>query len=139
MVTIDGVKMGKSLGNSLTIQQAISGDHAKLSQGYPPLAIRFFILSSHYRQNTDFTDEALKSAARGHERLLGTVALVRQKLAKAEASRFRDARRGEAEAKITLVLLALASAFLCLIGLGTTNGRIAITPARISTQFDRSE
>ncbi len=85
MVTIDGVKMGKSLGNSLTIQQAISGDHAKLSQGYPSLAIRFFILSSHYRQNTDFTDEALKSAARGHERLLGTVALVRQKLAKAEA------------------------------------------------------
>jgi cysteinyl-tRNA synthetase len=85
MVTIDGVKMGKSLGNSLTIQQAITGDHAKLSQGYSPLAIRFFILSSHYRQNTDFTDEALKSAARGHERLLGTVASVRQKLAKAES------------------------------------------------------
>jgi cysteinyl-tRNA synthetase len=84
MVTIEGVKMGKSLGNSLTIQQAITGDHRQLSQGYAPLAIRFFILGSHYRQNTDFTDEALKGAARGHERLLGTVALVRQKLAKAE-------------------------------------------------------
>jgi cysteinyl-tRNA synthetase len=69
----------------LTIEQAITGNHAKLSQGYSPLAIRFFILSSHYRQNTDFSDEALKSAARGYERLLGTVALVRQKLAKAEA------------------------------------------------------
>ncbi len=85
MVTIEGVKMGKSLGNSLSIQQAIAGNHASLSQGYTPLAIRSFILSSHYRQNTDFSDEALKSAARGHERLLGTVALVRQKLAKAEA------------------------------------------------------
>ena len=85
MVTIEGVKMGKSLGNSLTIQQAISGNHAQLSQGYAPLAIRFFILSSHYRQNTDFTDDALKSAARGYERLLGTVALVRQKLPKAES------------------------------------------------------
>lgn len=85
MVTIEGVKMGKSMGNSLTIQQAISGNHAQLSQGYPPLAVRFFILNSHYRQNSDFTDEGLKSAARGHERLLGTVALVRQKLAKAEA------------------------------------------------------
>lgn len=84
MVTIEGVKMGKSLGNSLTIQQAIDGNHPELSQGYTPLAIRFFILSSHYRQNTDFTDDALKSAARGYERLLGTVALVRQKLAKAE-------------------------------------------------------
>jgi cysteinyl-tRNA synthetase len=83
MVTIDGSKMGKSLGNSLTIQQAISGDHPRLSQGYPPLAIRFFILSSHYRQNTDFSDEALKGATKGYDRLLGTVTLVRQQLAKA--------------------------------------------------------
>lgn len=85
MVTVDGSKMGKSLGNSITIQQAISGEHAKLSQAFPPLAIRFFVLSSHYRQNTDFTDEALKSAARGYERLLGAVGLVRYKLAAAQA------------------------------------------------------
>jgi cysteinyl-tRNA synthetase len=84
MVTIDGSKMGRSLGNMLTIQQALSGDHPQLSQGYPPLAIRFFILSSHYRQNTDFTDEALQSAARGYERLLSAVGLVRQQLSKAE-------------------------------------------------------
>ncbi len=84
MVTIDGSKMGKSLGNSLTIQQAITGDHSRLSQGYPPLAIRFFILSSHYRQTTDFTDQALKSAAKGYERLLGTVTLLRQQLSKAD-------------------------------------------------------
>jgi cysteinyl-tRNA synthetase len=84
LVTIDGTKMGKSMGNSLTIEEAITGDSLKLSQGYPPLAIRFFILSSHYRQTSDFTDEALKSAARGYERLLGTVALLRQQLAKAD-------------------------------------------------------
>jgi cysteinyl-tRNA synthetase len=85
MVTIDGSKMGKSLGNSLNIQQALTGDHPRLSQGYPPLAIRFFILSSHYRQTTDFSDEALQGAARGYERLLGTVTLVRQQLAKTTA------------------------------------------------------
>jgi cysteinyl-tRNA synthetase len=90
MVTVDGTKMGKSTGNSLTIQQAITGDHPRLSQGYAPLAIRFFILSSHYRQTTDFTDDALKSAARGYERLIGTVALVRQKLGKAEAEAEED-------------------------------------------------
>lgn len=84
MITVDGVKMGKSLGNSLTIQQALTGDNPRLSQGYPPLAIRFFILSSHYRQTSDFTDEALKSAAKGYERLLGTVTFLRQQLAKAE-------------------------------------------------------
>ena len=82
MVTIDGVKMGKSLGNSLSVQQAITGSHDRLSQPYPPLAIRYFVLSGHYRQTTDFTDEALKSAAKGHERLLGTVAGVRQQLSK---------------------------------------------------------
>lgn len=83
LVTIDGTKMGKSLGNSLTIQEAITGSSPKLSQGYSPLALRFFILSSHYRQTTDFSDEALKGAAKGYERLVNTVALVRQMLAKA--------------------------------------------------------
>jgi len=86
MVTIDGSKMGRSLGNFLNIQQALSGDHPRLSQGYPPLAIRFFILTSHYRQNTDFTDDALKSATRGYERLLSTAGLVRQKLSAAGQS-----------------------------------------------------
>ena len=80
LVTIDGTKMGKSLGNSLYISQAVSGDHPHLSQGYPPLAIRFFILSSHYRQTTDFSDEALKSASKGYERLMNTIGRVRQKL-----------------------------------------------------------
>jgi cysteinyl-tRNA synthetase len=100
LVTIDGTKMGKSLGNSLFIQQAISGDHPKLSQGYPPLVIRFFILSSHYRQTTDFSDEALQSAARGYERLLNTVTLVRQKLAKSPAE--TNQAPGESEFRQTI-------------------------------------
>jgi cysteinyl-tRNA synthetase len=82
MVTIDGIKMGKSLGNSLTVQQVLTGDSPQLSQSYPPLALRFFILSSHYRQTSDFSDEALRSASRGYERLIGTVASVRQALSK---------------------------------------------------------
>ncbi len=90
MVTIDGVKMGKSLGNSLNIQQAVTGEHDRLSQAYSPLAIRYFVLSSHYRQTTDFTDEALKSAAKGHDRLLSTVSNVRQKLAAASSNNQPD-------------------------------------------------
>lgn len=92
MVTIDGSKMGKSLGNSLTIQQAITGDNPRLSQPYSPLALRFFILSSHYRQTTDFTDDALRAAARGYERLMGTVALLRQKLARTDEDQPADTR-----------------------------------------------
>jgi cysteinyl-tRNA synthetase len=72
MVTVDGVKMGKSLGNFTTIKQAL--------QKYSPLAIRFFILTSHYRSPLDFGEEALNGAARGLERLHGTVRLVRAQL-----------------------------------------------------------
>ncbi|MDM8528271.1 cysteine--tRNA ligase [Anaerolineales bacterium HSG24] len=80
MVTIDGGKMGKSMGNSLNIQQLVSGDHARLSQGYSPMVIRFFILSSHYRQHTDFSDEALQGATKGYKRLVNTLTLVQQRL-----------------------------------------------------------
>ena len=57
MVTIDGVKMGKSLGNSVTIKDII--------KKYDPLAIRFFVLSSHYRSALDFSDAALEAAQKG--------------------------------------------------------------------------
>jgi cysteinyl-tRNA synthetase len=73
MVTVNGTKMGKSLGNFTTLQDAI--------QSHDPMTVRFFILSSHYRSNTDFSDEALEAAGRGYERLIGTVGLVRQRLA----------------------------------------------------------
>jgi len=72
MVTIEGVKMGKSLSNFVTIKQAL--------EKYPPLAIRFFILTSHYRSPLDFSEEALSGATKGLERLHGTVRLVRAQL-----------------------------------------------------------
>jgi cysteinyl-tRNA synthetase len=73
MVTVDGVKMGKSLGNFTTVKDALSR-HA-------PMTLRLFILTSHYRSTTDFTEAALESAARGYERLIGAVKLTRDKLA----------------------------------------------------------
>jgi cysteinyl-tRNA synthetase len=76
MVTVDGIKMGKSLGNYTTIKDALSR-HSRMT-------IRFFILSSHYRSPTDFTEEALKAASKGYERLVGAVNLSRQKLAGAD-------------------------------------------------------
>jgi cysteinyl-tRNA synthetase len=106
MVTIDGTKMGKSLGNSLTVQQALTGDHPRLSQPYSPFTVRYFILSSHYRQTTDFTDEALSAAARGYERLTGTVGLVRQRLAKPQNS-----ASGAAEAETLDSIETLKSRF----------------------------
>ena len=61
MVTVHGTKMGKSLGNFVTLKQAFEKTH--------PQHIRFFVLSSHYRHPLDFSEEALLAGARGHERL----------------------------------------------------------------------
>jgi cysteinyl-tRNA synthetase len=71
-LTLDGVKMSKSLGNVLTIKDTL--------KRYSPQAIRFFILSSHYSNPIDFSDGALEAAEKGVERLLSPVRLVRDRL-----------------------------------------------------------
>ena len=70
MITINGQKMGKSLGNFITLDQLFSGDHKTLDQAYSPMTVRFFILQAHYRSTLDFSNEALKAANKGMSRLL---------------------------------------------------------------------
>jgi cysteinyl-tRNA synthetase len=69
MITIDGKKMGKSLGNFITLEQFFTGDHPSLEKAYSPMTIRFFILQAHYRSTLDFSNEALQSAEKGLKRL----------------------------------------------------------------------
>jgi cysteinyl-tRNA synthetase len=76
MVTVDGTKMGKSLGNARYIRD--------LLQRHDPMTIRFFVLSSHYRSVTDFSEEALEAAGRGLERLTSTVRLVHDRMRQAD-------------------------------------------------------
>jgi len=76
MVTVNGVKMGKSLGNFITIKEAL--------RQYSPITLRYFILSSHYRSPLDFSDEALSAARKGMERLLRTIRKLQQKINQAE-------------------------------------------------------
>jgi cysteinyl-tRNA synthetase len=79
-LTVDGVKMSKSLGNFITVKDAL--------KTYRPEAIRLFILSSHYSNPVDFSEAALDSAQKGWERLMGAVRLTRYAL--------RDAPEGDA-------------------------------------------
>jgi cysteinyl-tRNA synthetase len=71
-LTLDSVKMSKSLGNTLTIKDAL--------KRWKPEALRFFILSGHYRNPIDFSDEALEAAARGWERAISPALAVRNRL-----------------------------------------------------------
>ena len=70
MITINGQKMGKSLGNFITLNEFFTGKHAMLTQAYSPMTIRFFILQAHYRGTVDFSNEALQAAEKGLLRLL---------------------------------------------------------------------
>ena len=70
MITINGQKMGKSLGNFITLDEFFTGSHKSLHQAYSPMTIRFFILQAHYRSTVDFSNEALKAAEKGYERLM---------------------------------------------------------------------
>lgn len=74
MITINGQKMGKSLGNFITLAQFFTGDHPSLQQAYSPMTIRFFILSAHYRGTVDFSNEALVASQKGLERLMNGIA-----------------------------------------------------------------
>ena len=69
MITIGGQKMGKSLGNFITLNEFFAGEHEKLDKAYSPMTIRFFILQAHYRSTLDFSNEALTAAEKGMKKL----------------------------------------------------------------------
>lgn len=69
MITINGQKMGKSLGNFITLEEFFTGNHPLLTQAFSPMTVRFFILQAHYRSTVDFSSEALQ-ARKGLSRLM---------------------------------------------------------------------
>jgi len=70
MITINGQKMARSLGNFITLDELFGGSHKLLTQAYTPMTIRFFVLQAHYRGTLDFSNEALISASAGLQRLM---------------------------------------------------------------------
>jgi len=103
MVTVDGQKMGKSLNNFITLKQAFSGAHEKLTRAYDPLAVRQLILNSHYRSPLDFSDAALFAAQSGYKKISDTVIKVRQT--------WNSAPKGKVDEEITDQLKQLRERF----------------------------
>ena len=85
MITINGQKMGKSLGNFITLGEFFEGSHNMLEKAYSPMTIRFFILQAHYRSTVDFSNEALQAAEKGFGRLMQAYKTL-QKLQPAKTS-----------------------------------------------------
>jgi cysteinyl-tRNA synthetase len=76
MITINGQKMGKSLGNAVSLEEFFNGNNPILEKAYSPMTIRFFILQAHYRGTLDFSNEALQASEKGLKRLMAGLSAV---------------------------------------------------------------
>ena len=76
MLTVNGQKMSKSLGNSFLPRELFSGNHKLLNKGYSPMVVRFFMLQAHYRSTLDFSNEALDASEKGFKRLMTAYELL---------------------------------------------------------------
>jgi cysteinyl-tRNA synthetase len=86
MITIGGQKMGKSLGNFITLEEFFSGNHPLLTQVFSPMTVRFFILQAHYRSTVDFSSAALEASEKGLSRLMEGYARLQKLSASATSS-----------------------------------------------------
>jgi cysteinyl-tRNA synthetase len=86
MITIAGQKMGKSLGNFITLDEFFTGNHKLLTQPFSPMTVRFFILQAHYRSTVDFSSEALEASEKGLSRLMEGYARLQKLTASATSS-----------------------------------------------------
>lgn len=78
MLTVNGQKMSKSLGNSFLPSELFAGTHKLLDKGYGPMAVRFFMLQSHYSSTLDFSNEALQAAEKGFKKLVNALVLIKK-------------------------------------------------------------
>lgn len=86
MITINGQKMGKSLGNFITLEEFFTGNHSMLTQPFSPMTVRFFILQAHYRSTVDFSSAALEASEKGLNRLTEGYARLQKISASANSS-----------------------------------------------------
>ena len=78
MLTVNGQKMSKSLGNSFLPSELFAGTHALLDRGYGAMAVRFFMLQSHFSSTLDFSNEAMGAAEKGYKKLVASLNTVKK-------------------------------------------------------------
>jgi len=78
MLTVNGQRMGKSVGNAIMPSELFAGSHPLLEQAYSPMTLRFAMLQAHYRSTMDLSNEALKAAAKGYRKLMNGMRVIRK-------------------------------------------------------------
>ena len=100
MLTINGQKMSKSLGNSVLPQELFSGNHDLLEQGYSVMAFRFSLLQTHYRSTMDISNDALKAASKGYKKMINGLVIAKNLVYKEAISVEKDLKIAEQIDKI---------------------------------------
>ena len=93
MLTVNGQKMSKSLGNSFLPRELISGDHPVLTRGFSPMTIRFFMMQSHYSSTLDFSNDALEGASKGYIKLANALRVLKKLEWSKDLSEFVDQKQ----------------------------------------------
>ncbi len=73
MLTVNGVRMSKTAGNGFLPGELFTGNHPLLEKGYSPMAVKFFMMQTHYRSTLDFSNEALQASEKGYARLMNAI------------------------------------------------------------------
>ncbi|MBG8553002.1 cysteine--tRNA ligase [Hymenobacter guriensis] len=97
MITVNGQKMSKSLGNFITITDLFQGGSTILAQPYSPMTARFFLLQAHYRSTVDVTDEALQAARKGYRKLMNGLRMLDKLTLPEGTERAADTTAADAE------------------------------------------
>lgn len=88
MLTLNGQKMAKSTGNNILPAEILSGKTDKLSKGFSPSVVRFFMMQAHYRSVLDFSNDALLASEKGYQKLMEAVKTLNQITASEASSGF---------------------------------------------------
>ncbi|GAA4013249.1 cysteine--tRNA ligase [Hymenobacter fastidiosus] len=97
MITVNGAKMSKSLGNFITITELLEGTGTTLTQAYSAMTSRFFLLQAHYRSPVDVSDEAMQAARKGYRKLMNGLRLLDKLRLPEGTDRAADTSAGDAE------------------------------------------
>ena len=97
MITVNGTKMSKSLGNFVLLGDMFKGPTGYAAQGYSPMVVRFFLLQAHYRSPVDVSDEALQAARKGYRKLMNGLRLLDKLNLPEGTERQPDTEKADAE------------------------------------------
>lgn len=93
MLTINGTKMSKSLGNSILPHELFTGNHALLTQAYSPMALRFMMLQTHYRSTMDISNDVLKVAQKSYKRVMNGLRIIKSMQYQENPEIIKDAKQ----------------------------------------------